>query len=65
MSGFHQLAAFGHQASEVLAGRERTIRFRAPERRKPTFVVTRRAAAPDPKQTSIDRVRIVATCGEL
>ena len=32
-------------------GRERTIRFRAPESGKPTFVVTRKAAAPDPKQT--------------
>jgi len=34
-------------------GRERTIRFRAPERGKPTFVVTRRAAAPDPKQSPV------------
>jgi len=30
-------------------GREWTIRFRAPERGKRTFVVTRRAAAPDLK----------------
>jgi len=39
------------QASRSSAfGRERTIRFRAPERGKRTFLVTRRAAAPDPKR---------------
>ncbi len=32
-------------------GRERTVQFRAPERGRRTFVVTRRAAAPDPSRT--------------
>jgi len=37
-------------------GRERTIWSRAPEKGKPTFVVTRRAAAPDRKPV----IRVVA-----
>jgi len=35
------------QETMVGVGREQTIRFRSPERSKPTFVVARRAAAPD------------------